>query len=134
MCFNTIEKRQLQQIVDLRPGQSLIVDQPTGEALAIKLKVHNFVHTMLYIKLACLVDEKIDLEKLALNDPNGLHYAVIEFQDHDPNFFEVVKMLQYFGTRYEINYLKNLLNRYTIDLSQLDVYLPKLYHHSIHDV
>lgn len=122
--FNVVEARQLQDVVDLKPGSSILVDQPQGESVLIKLKVENFVHTVLYIMTNQLNDSHIDLQQIHLNDPDAKHYAVIVFKDHDPNFGEVIQTLKYFNSNYEINYLKNLSNPtpYTVDLSQLDAH------------
>ena len=129
---NNNSSRQLQEIVDLRPGSSIIVDQPQGEAALIKLKVENFVHTVLYLLVNPSTQPNIDLEQIHLNDPDGKFYAVIAFKDHDPNFTEVIKTLKHFNSHYEINFLKNLSNPtpYTVDLSQLEAQLPKLHLHS----
>jgi hypothetical protein len=133
ISFNDIGTRQLQDVIDLRPGASILVDQPHGESVLIKLKTENFIHTVLYIMVEQLSDKVIDLEKIALSDPDAKHYAVIQFKDYDPNFIEVLKALQYFSPHYEINQLKNLMepNKYTVDLSQLDTQLVKLHHHQI---
>lgn len=132
MLMNNIATRQLQEIVDLRPGYSMIVDQPQGEAALIKLKVEDFVHTVLYLLIDQSTQREIDLEQMHLNDPDGKYYAVIEFKDHDPSFSEVTQTLKYFNSYYEINSLKNLSNPspYTVDLSQLEVQLPKLHIHT----
>ena len=99
---------QLQEIFDLKDGNSVVLDQKNGEALLVKLANNGFDHTFLLVDNYVMGETQINFDDLNIEGFNNGNFVVGVV--NDTVVTDLAKFLFYFCKDTAINILKNLTN------------------------
>ena len=99
---------QLQEIFDLKDGNSVVLDQKNGEALLVKLANNGFDHTFLLVDNYVMGETQINFDDLNIEGFNNGNFVVGVV--NDTVVTDLAKFLFHFCKDTAINILKNLTN------------------------